>query len=155
MNSMPDVPLTAGAASKPASTGKLGFVITRGPSGTVLTMDWPEPDAVAKPATPMPPMPDTVTPEAMAMVQQMFRGARVRLVLSVDGRITKTNAPASLVDGSTITLLEADFDKMLAAPDALQKLRGLQSLDLLRKAPDIPGLRVLTERQLTVEFVSR
>ena len=60
--------------------------------------------------------------QAMAMMKMMMRGLFVDVALTVNGHIIKSNAP--YVDGSRVTLLQLDFDKLLADDAALLKLQA-------------------------------
>ena len=85
--------------------------------------------------------------QAMSMLMPMLRGLYVDVSLVVDGKIIKTNAP--YVAGSQVTLVQFDFDKVSAADGALQKL---QQITDPRQLKDIPGVRMLTEPVVTIEF---
>jgi len=85
--------------------------------------------------------------QAIQMMKMMMQGLFVDISLEIDGRIIKTNAPH--VEGSRLTLLQLDFDKLLADAASLERLQGAADLKGLR---DIPGLKVITDRQVTVEF---
>jgi hypothetical protein len=85
--------------------------------------------------------------QALSMVLPMLRGLFVDVTLAVDGRIIKTNAP--YVSGSQITLLQFDFDKVNATEGALQKLQGATDPKMLK---DIPGVRMITDPVVTIEF---
>ncbi len=50
--------------------------------------------------------------QALAMMKMMMRGLYVDVALNVDGRVIKTNAP--YVEGSRVTLMQIDFDKLLS-----------------------------------------
>ena len=65
----------------------------------------------------------------------------------MDGRIIKTNAP--YVEGSRVTLMQIDFDKLLADDSALTKLQGAKDIKSLAA---VPGLKVVTEPTVTIEF---
>ena len=67
--------------------------------------------------------------------------------LNVDGKIIKTNAP--YVKGSDVTLLQLDFDKLLADEAALTKLQGATDMKSLAS---VPGLKVIPEKRVTIEF---
>ena len=85
--------------------------------------------------------------QALQMMKMMMQGMFVDISLEVDGRIIKTNAPH--VDGSRLTLIQLDFDKLLADESGLtqlQKATDLQSLG------NVAGLKVITDRTVTVEF---
>src|SRR5262245_43793081 len=85
--------------------------------------------------------------QAVAMMKMMLKGLYVDVTLAVDGKVIKTNAP--YVNGSKVTLVQMDFDKLLASEGALQKLQ--QASDP-RSLKDIPGLKVVTEPKVTIEF---
>jgi hypothetical protein len=61
--------------------------------------------------------------------------------------VVKTNAP--YVNGSRITLMQMDFDKLLENEAALQKLQQTTDPKLLK---DIPGLKIVTDPKVTIEF---
>ena len=61
--------------------------------------------------------------------------------------VVKTNAP--YVNGSQMTLVQVDFDKLLAADPGLQKLQ--QTTDP-KQLKDLPGIKIVTEPTLTIEF---
>ena len=85
--------------------------------------------------------------QAIQMMKMMMQGLFVDVSLDIDGRIVKTNAPH--VDGSRLTLLQLDFDKLLADESGLQKL---QSAKDIKSLGNVAGLKVITERTVTVEF---
>jgi hypothetical protein len=53
------------------------------------------------------------------------------------------------VEGSRLTLLQLDFDKLLAEESGLQKLQNATDLKSLS---NVAGLKMITERKVTVEF---
>ena len=85
--------------------------------------------------------------QAMAMMKMMMRGLFVDVGLNVNGRILKSNAP--YVEGSRVTLLQIDFDKLLADESALLKLQGAKDIKSLA---NVPGLKVVAEPTVTIEF---
>jgi hypothetical protein len=85
--------------------------------------------------------------QALSMILPMLRGLFIDVSLVVDGRVIKTNAP--YVSGSQITMLQFDFDKVTATEGALQKLQQNTDPKLLK---DIPGIRMLTDPVVTIEF---
>ena len=95
-------------------------------------------DAAADPAQ---------TAQMLSMMKVMMQGLFVDISLNVDGRIVKTNAPH--VEGNRLTLLQLDFDKLLADEAAFQKL---QSASDLKSLGGIAGLKVVTEPKLTIEI---
>jgi hypothetical protein len=87
------------------------------------------------------------TAQMLSMMKGMMQGLFVDVSLNVDGRIVKTNAPH--VEGKRLTLLQLDFDKLLADEAAFQKLTSASDLKSLG---GIAGLKVVTEPKLTIEF---
>ena len=87
------------------------------------------------------------TAQMLSMMKVMMQGLFVDISLNVDGRIVKTNAPH--VEGNRLTLLQLDFDKLLADEAAFQKL---QSASDLKSLGGIAGLKVVTEPKLTIEI---
>jgi len=85
--------------------------------------------------------------QAMAMMKTMMKGLFVDVTLAVDGKVFKTNAP--YVNGSRVTLVQMDFDKLLASEGALQKLQQASDPRTLK---DVPGLKIVSEPKLTIEF---
>lgn len=85
--------------------------------------------------------------QALAMMKMMMKGLYVDVTLAVDGKVIKTNAP--YVNGSRVTLVQMDFDKLLASEGALQKLQQASDPRMLK---DVPGLKVVSEPKLTIEF---
>lgn len=123
-----------------------GFGFERKGDSAVLTITMPE----EKPSE-LAGIKEDMTPEqnaqAVQMMKMMMQGLYVDISLEFDGRIVRTTAPN--MEGSRLTLLQLDFDKLLADATALEKLQDAKDIQGLR---DIPGLKVLTERQVTVEF---
>ncbi len=85
--------------------------------------------------------------QALQMMKAMMKGLFVDVSLDIDGKIVKTNAP--YVAGSRLTLMQIDFDKLLANEAAFLKL---QSATDLKSLGAVPGLKVVTEPKVTVEF---
>ena len=77
--------------------------------------------------------------QAMAMMKMMMRGLFVDVVLNVNGRILKSNAP--YVEGSRVTLLQIDFDKLLADDAALLKLQSAKDVKSLCERARVEGRR--------------
>jgi hypothetical protein len=95
-----------------------------------------------------------VPPEAIAMMKSMLAGARLGVELEVDGRVIKTNAPAS--SGSGVTLVDIDIAALMADPkhlEAMQLLRPGTDFETVRQAlKDVPGIKIPTDPKVTVEF---
>ena len=123
-------------------------------SSSVLTIVMPEKDMAEAGLNPMSGLGaggDKSNPaanqQAIQMMKAMMAGMFVDITLNVDGRIIKTNAP--YVQGSDVTLLQLDFDKLLADEAALQKLQDAKDVKALAS---VPGLKVIPEKRVTIEF---
>ena len=91
--------------------------------------------------------------EGMEQMKEFFRDMRMLLQVRVDGGIRETNA--SYVDGSTITMMDVNFNVLLDDPERLKELdrveaEGPEAMKELLKS--IPGLRVETEEEVRVTF---
>ena len=89
----------------------------------------------------------------MMMMQQMFKGMKVSLVIEVAGRIVQTNAEYR--DASRVTLMEMDFDKVLTNPEKFKALsqaqpKTIEEAKTLIKGTD--GIKAETQPAVTVKF---
>jgi hypothetical protein len=129
-----------------------GFAFTRGAASSQLTIQMPEQAPQGGPFQ-LPGVGGASEAEkaqaaqAMAMMKVMMRGLFVDVALTVDGRILKSNAP--YVDGSRVTLMQIDFDKLLADDAALQKLQSAKDVKSLAA---VPGLKIVAEPKVTIDF---
>lgn len=128
-----------------------GFAFTRGAAASMLTIQMPDQTPGAPGALPFPgggsEADKAQMTQAMTMMKMMMRGLFVDVGLNVNGRILKSNAP--YVEGSRVTLLQIDFDKLLADDSALLKLQSAKDIKTLA---NVPGLKVVTEPTVTIEF---
>ena len=130
-----------------------GFTFTRGAAASQLTIQMPDQTPGGTGALQFPgagggtDADKAQAAQAMAMMKMMMRGLYVDVTLNVNGRILKSNAP--YVDGSRVTLMQIDFDKLLADDEALQKLQNAKDIKSLAA---VPGLKVITEPKVTIDF---
>ena len=92
-------------------------------------------------------------PEMMDMMRQLYQDMHLRIAVEVDGRITETNA--SYVDGSTVTLMDVDFGKILQDEEKFKELlqanpRTIEEMKELVK--DNPGIKVEIEDSIRIDF---
>jgi hypothetical protein len=126
-----------------------GFAFKQGAT-SLLTIQMPD-----QPSTDQLPLPGkggtdadkAQAAQAMAMMKMMMRGLFVDVALNVNGRIIKSNAP--YVEGSRVTLMQIDFDKLLADDAAMAKLQNAKDIKSLAA---VPGLKVVSEPKITIEF---
>ncbi len=143
-------PNTGGTRQPPFS-----FAFNRGAASSLLTIEMPEHGpggqkllpGVGAGGTGTSDVEKAQAAQAMAMMKMMLKGLFVDVTLNVDGRILKSNAP--YVDGSRVTLMQVDFDKLLADESAMKRLEAASDLKSLA---NIPGLKVVSEPKVTIEF---
>jgi hypothetical protein len=146
MQQGPDALSSAKAGKEPP----FGFSFSRGASSSLLTIQMPEQTG----GGPFPGMSGgaadgdkAMATQALAMMKMMMQGMFLDVSLAVDGRIIKSNA--NYVEGSKITLLQVDFDKLLADEAALKRLEAAKDVKSLT---DIPGLKIASEPKVVIEF---
>jgi hypothetical protein len=149
-----------GAASGPP-TPQLRFELDRAEAGgSTLRVRLPDgrraaDDTSAATAAPTtaPPRPD-LPPEALAMVRNMFKGARMTVAVEVDGAIVTTDGPKR--DGSRVTVFGVDFEQLLSDPSKFSALQGLKpgtDFATARKALEgVPGVILPEAPTVTIEF---
>jgi hypothetical protein len=150
---------TEGAPTGNSATPQMQFAFAKsGPDLSRLTVSFPDPKRDATPAEPTPTTPKAMPdmpPEALAMMRSMFEGARLGVEVEVEGRIIKTNAPAT--SGARATLIEVDFGQLLADParfQALQSLKPGTDFETVRKAlADAKGVKIPLASQVTIDFM--
>lgn len=91
--------------------------------------------------------------EGMEQMKEFFRDMRMLLQVRVEGSITSTNA--THVEGSTVTMMDIDFNTLLDDPERFKELEkaetaGPEAMKALLKS--IPGLRVETEEEVKILF---
>lgn len=143
----------SGASSSDAL--KFRFTPARGSGNAKLTVVMGKPPESKKSAEP-PPASSEPDPQQMAMIRQMFKGFHIAVWVDVDGRIVKTSSP--FVEGSRVTLADIDMDPLLADEKRLANLNKTMEAAMgddskaLAALKDVPGLKVTTAPEVTVEF---
>lgn len=90
---------------------------------------------------------------AMAMMQQMFKDMKVVIAVEVVGKVVKTDAEH--VSGNRATLVEMDFNKLLANPEkfkALSKVNPESVEDVKAIVKDVEGIKVETKPSVSIQF---
>ncbi len=147
MQQGPDSLAPAAAQKEPP----FGFGFSRSATSSLLTIQMPDQSAAGA----FPGMPGAggtaedkaQAAQALTMMKMMMQGMFLDVSLAVDGRIIKSNA--NHVQGSKITLLQVDFDKLLADEAGLKRLESAKDV---RALGDIPGLKIASEPKLLIEF---
>jgi len=158
LNQNPGDKLPSGPAAAAAPAPEKEFLTFQFTSGSpnALIINRPEPDSPSggppggdsgQPASPV------ADPQAMAMMQQMFKDMKVRFAIKVQGAITETNATHR--EGNEVTVMEMDFNALLANPEKFQKLASVDSQrfeDLKEIVKDMPGMKVDLNNTLEIQF---
>jgi len=163
ISDQPDQP-GAGApgAPRPPRKDPLTFKFARQGNGnlllTVVNPPGKEPKELVKKEGDDPALGKDSEPDEaqLGMMKEMFGGFKISIQLEVAGKIVKTNSPH--VNGSTVTLLEMDFDKMLGDMSKLKKIaqaqpKSLEDAKALMK--DFPGMKIHVDPEITVEFTEK
>lgn len=140
----------AGAQSKGKENIKFQF--TKGRTA-VLTIKMPSHEFKKKPKKEKKPVQEQELQQAMAMMSQFMKGMKVSVAVEVEGTIVDTNA--ALREGSRVTLMEMDFDKLLTNQDVFKKFIGAspESLEEAKKMmKDIPGIKIEPNQEVTIKF---
>jgi hypothetical protein len=89
--------------------------------------------------------------EQMAMLKQMFGGARVTIAVEPAGTLVRTSS--AFVEGPRVTLLDVNLDQVLKDDTFLSRIQAAKTEDdmkgILREAP---GLKINLDREITIEF---
>lgn len=97
------------------------------------------------------------TPEEIEQMSAIFGGLRISAKLVTDGEIVNTNSPYK--EGSTVTLLEMDFDQLLSDIDKLTEVVSLGQpkdlADLTERLRGIPGIKINPTDTVTVDFSAK
>lgn len=130
----------------------LTFDFAKGSPAT-LTVKMPAPkfDTAAKKDEPA--QPPGGEDMAMMMMKEMFKDMKMTVAVEVAGTITETNAEHAA--GSRVTMMEMDFNKVLADPAKFKALtkaqpKSLEEAKVLVK--DIEGIKIETQPKVTVKF---
>lgn len=124
-------------------------------SGGKLTVRMPEPEKPAKdamPAAETPGKPDMESPEAQAMVKQMFGDMKMSMKLVIEPGIASTNATHR--SGNTITLMEMDMGKLLEKPDTFKKIAEVDQNNpaaAMEAIKGIEGVKFEVKPEITVK----
>jgi hypothetical protein len=87
------------------------------------------------------------------MMKPMLKGLKLKTVLEVDGPIARTNS--KLKEGSAVTLLDMDFDKITATEANFKKFtRAGEDPSAMDPAllQGVAGIKVNPETEVVIEF---
>ena len=138
-------------------TMKFGF--SKAPSGnSVLTVTMPDlKTAAAKGDPSKTAKAPEAPPEAMAMMKQMFKGLRIAIAVEPEGTLVQTNSP--FVEGSRVTLMEMNFDSLLADEAKMKQfsaaMEGGSIADAKRLMKGLPGVKINLDPEVKIEFAAK
>lgn len=136
----------------PNKQDALTFRLARSGNTSTLTVVVPKDKPVEKKAdAPKKPSNPEEEKQAMAMMKGMMAGLKLSTVVEVNGKIVKTTAPYP-AQGSTVTLMEMDFDQM--GEDGLERLSKLSDQPNPPTPDQLKGLKGVkfTEGEIVIEF---
>ncbi len=87
------------------------------------------------------------------LLQQAMKNMKLTLVIQAEGKITKTDA--DYVDGNRVTMLDLDFNKLLADPVKVAELRKAnpKSLEDVKKLmKGVEGVKVESKPSVAISF---
>jgi hypothetical protein len=91
--------------------------------------------------------------QMLAAMRPLYADLRMAVTVEVQGKIAETNA--TYVDGSTVTIMDLDFGKILADDAVFKKLASTQAQSV-RDVQDLvkafPGVKLDTQESITVKF---
>jgi hypothetical protein len=125
------------------------FKFAKTGASSTLTVLSPKPKPSDKPAEKKPEKPEEAA-QQIAMLKSMMAGLKMSMAVEVNGRLIKTSSPHSA--GSTVTLLELDFDQLDEA--------GLKKMAAAGDAPDpsvfkgVKGVKI-SGQETTIEFAAK
>ncbi len=96
---------------------------------------------------------DAMNEAMLPMMQQMFKDMRMTMSVEVVGKITTTNATNK--EGSKVTMLDVDFNKILADPakmKAMTKIKDPNSAEAKAFLKTVPGVKVETVNPVKISF---
>lgn len=152
-----EVPMGGGDNDPPDPKADVTLSFTREGGRTVLVIGLPEV-----------PKSDEISPEAKkqaedtakqvdenpaveAMMKQMLAGMLMEVIVNVEGTILKTDAP--FVEGSRVVLMRLDMDEALKSGKAASEIMKMgDTPDFEAMLKKVPGLKVVTQREVRIEF---
>jgi hypothetical protein len=149
-----DVSPSAGddPSKKEQKSPPLSFRFKRQGSGAVLTVVQPQPSAPAAGGN----LDDPSLAGLWTMLRGMLKGLKLKTTVEVKGPITHTNSLYS--QGSTVTLLDLDFDQITATDDNFKKFTNAgndwSSLDP-KRLQGVSGVKVSPAPEIVIEFGGR
>jgi len=146
------MPSTGAAGAADSTQEYLTFKFVKG-TPAVLTIVAPKIKASGSSQAAAPAASSADTDKMMASFKPLYSDMRIALSVEVEGKITQTNA--AYASGSTVTLLDMDFAKILADDAMLKKLSGGQSKSMTEvkdMVKSLPGVVIDTQDAVSISF---
>ncbi len=160
VNSAPDTGVSADSTSGEESPKKkkqyVRFSLKEGsPSWLVIMMDQDKEASLSRsPAAAKPQQNPEQLKMATSIMKQFLKGMRVFMAVDVNGSILSTNA--TYRKEKRITLMDVDFDKLLANPKQFASFAALgsdpSSQEMQKIMKKIPGIKLETQKEVDVSF---
>jgi hypothetical protein len=144
------MPSSGGSTASTAATETITFTFTPGSPATLMIIE-PKPAQAAKPATPAASGADA--DKMMAQVKPLYADMHIVLTIEVQGTITSTNA--AYANGSTVTLVDMDFAKILADEATFKKLSASQNQpmsEVQKMVKAVPGVKIDSQDSVKISF---
>lgn len=148
----PGMPGQAAQGSELAPSGT-EFVFTPGKTAGLIVKQQNKRASAGGDIADTPPPARESSAEELAMVRQMFDGLRISTTLVIKGKVIDSNATHRT--GSTITLAEIDFGKILDKPELLAKMAAVPpgdqkaAMEMIKK---LPGMKIDMNDELRISF---
>ena len=94
-------------------------------------------------------------PAQLALVKQMFAGARISVFIKFEGEITETDAKHKSKEKPVITVVDWEFDKILADPATMKAMNAAKDKEAVKALLEkgLPGVTMQDPtKNLTVKF---
>lgn len=89
--------------------------------------------------------------EQLQGLKAMLAGAHLLITMEPNGRFIRSSSP--FVDGSRVTLLEVDVDRVLGDTTFVPRLQDAKSIDEVKAVVKAtPGLKINLDPEVTIEF---
>ncbi|NTV06672.1 MAG: hypothetical protein HGA59_09250 [Chlorobiaceae bacterium] len=160
VNRNPDSGISADSASGEKAQEKkkqyIRFVLKEGSPSKLLIMMEHEKGASVSPSSAA--AKPQQNPEQLKMVanimKEFLKGMRIFMAVDIDGSLLGTNA--TYRKGQRITLMDVDFDKLIANPEQFTSFSSsgteLSSEEMQKIMKKIPGIRMETKKEVEVSF---
>ena len=144
------MPSSGGSTTTNAATESFTFTFAPGTPAT-LTIIEPKPAQATRPTTPAASGADA--DKMMKQMKPLWSDLHIVLAIEVQGTITSTNAVYA--NGSTVTLVDMDFAKILADDATYKKLSASQTQsmsEVQKMVKAIPGVKIDNQDSIKIAF---